>query len=130
MKWRNKGFGDEASLLSLKALLSSLLAILSSGDASAPKRSKEILRIRSSIFVRHLEIDADSFGIDSSATFAAVRTSRQSGSLPKKISTSSMTKRRVVFTSMKMAQTKAGDGGIIAILKGAPDLTASNLEFI
>ena len=23
-----------------------------------------------------------------------------------------------------------GDGGIIAILKGAPDLTASNLEFI
>ena len=52
-----------------------------------------------------LEIDTDSFGIDSSATFATAKNKRKLKKLAKRFR-HLYDKRRVVFTSMKMAQTK------------------------
>ena len=54
------------------------------------------------------EIDTDSFGIDSSATFAAGKNNKEvnKNSLTKTL-TSSMTRRKAACTSMKMVQTKA-----------------------
>ena len=79
-----------------------------------------------------LEIDADSFGIDSSATFATGKN--------KKVVMKNLAKQDVDFLydqkkgglyyNENSVENGFGDGGIIAILKGAPDLTASNLEFI
>ena len=55
-----------------------------------------------------LEIDADSFGIDSSATFTAGKNKKHSRrNSPNKTLTSSMTRRKVGSTSMKTAQRKA-----------------------
>ena len=55
-----------------------------------------------------LKIFADSFGIDSSATFASGKNKKTSKRYsPNKTSTSSMTRRKVGSTSTRMAQTKA-----------------------
>ena len=79
-----------------------------------------------------LEIDIDSFGINSSATFAAGKN--------KKVVKKKLAKRDVDFLydekkgglyfNENGADKGFGDGGIIAILKGAPELTSDNLEFI
>jgi len=79
-----------------------------------------------------LEIDTDSFGIDSSATFA---TGKNKKKVKKKLAKQDFDflydqKKGGLYFNENGAEKGFGDGGIIAILKGAPDLTASNLEFI
>ena len=79
-----------------------------------------------------LEINTDSFGIDSSATFAAGKNKKK---VKKKLAKQDFdflydqNKGRLYFNE-NGSDKGFGDGGIIAILKGAPDLTANNMEFI
>ena len=79
-----------------------------------------------------LEIDADSFGIDSSATFA---TGKNKKIVKKKLAKQDFNflydeKKAGLYFNENGADKGFGDGGIIAIIKGAPDLTVSSLEFI
>ena len=79
-----------------------------------------------------LEIDTDSFGIDSSATFA---TGKNKKAVKKKLAKQDFDfiydeKKGGLYFNENGAEKGFGDGGIIAILKGAPDLTSGNLEFI
>ena len=79
-----------------------------------------------------LEIDTDSFGIDSSATFAAGKNKK---AVKKKLAKQDFDflydeKKGRLYFNENGADKGFGDGGIIAILKGAPDLTSSDLEFI
>ena len=79
-----------------------------------------------------LEIDTDSFGIHSSATFTAGKNKK---TIKKKLAKQDFDflydeKKGGLYFNENGAEKGFGDGGIIAILKGAPDLTASNLEFI
>ena len=79
-----------------------------------------------------LEIDTDSFGIDSSATFASGKNKK---AVKKKLAKQDFDllydeKKGGLYFNENGADKGFGEGGIIAILKGAPDLTSSNLEFI
>ena len=79
-----------------------------------------------------LEIDVDSFGIDSSATFASGKNKKE---VKKKLAKQDFDflydqKKGGLYFNENGADKGFGDGGIIAILKGAPDLTSGNLEFI
>ena len=79
-----------------------------------------------------LEIDTDSFGIDSSATFASGKNKK---AVKKKLSKQDFDflydeKKGGLYFNENGADKGFGDGGIIAILKGAPDLTSDNLEFL
>ena len=79
-----------------------------------------------------LEIDTDSFGIDSSATFASGKNKK---TVKKKLAKQDFDflydeKKGGLYFNENGADKSFGDGGIIAILKGAPDLTSGNLEFI
>ena len=78
-----------------------------------------------------LEIDADSFGIDSSATFTAAKNKRKLKKLAKKdFDFLYDRKKGGLYFNQNGSDKGLGDGGIIAILKGAPDLTSESLEFI
>ena len=79
-----------------------------------------------------LKIDTDSFSIDSSATFAAGKNKK---TVKKKLAKQDFDflydeKKGGLYFNENGADKGFGDGGIIAILKGAPDLTSGNLEFI
>ena len=79
-----------------------------------------------------LEIDTDSFGIDSSATFASGKNKKK---VKKKLAKQDFDflydeKKGGLYFNENGSDKGFGDGGIIAILKGAPDLTSGNLEFI
>jgi len=79
-----------------------------------------------------LEIDTDSFGIDSSATFAVGKNKKK---VKKKLAKQDFDflydqKKGGLYFNENGSDKGFGDGGIIAILKGAPDLRESNLEFI
>ena len=79
-----------------------------------------------------LEIDIDSFGIDSSATFASGKNKKK---IKRKLAKQDFDflydeKKGGLYFNENGAEKGFGDGGIIAILKGAPDLTSGNLEFI
>jgi hypothetical protein len=79
-----------------------------------------------------LEIDTDSFGINSSATFAAGKNKK---AVKKQLAKQDIDflydeKKGGLYFNENGADKGFGDGGIVAILKGAPDLTSSNLEFI
>ena len=79
-----------------------------------------------------LEIDTDSFGIDSSATFASGKNKK---TVKKKLAKQDFDflydeKKGRLYFNENGSDKGFGDGGIIAILKGAPDLTSGNLEFI
>ena len=77
-----------------------------------------------------LEIDTDSFGIESSATFAAAKNKKKLKKLAKKdFDFLYDQKKGGLYFNENGADKGFGDGGIIAILKGAPDLTSGNLEF-
>ena len=79
-----------------------------------------------------LEIDKESFGIESLSSFAS--------GMSRKVITKRLAKqdfdflydekKGCLYFNENGADKGFGDGGIIAILKGAPDLTASNLEFM
>ena len=79
-----------------------------------------------------IEIDTDSFGIDQSATFAAGKNKKK---VKKKLAKQDFdflydqNKGRLYFNE-NGSDKGFGDGGIIAILKGAPDMTANNIELI
>ena len=79
-----------------------------------------------------LEIDTDSFGIDSSATFA---TGKNKKVVKKKLAKQDFDflydeKKGGLYFNENGADKGFGEGGIIAILRGSPDLTSGNLEFI
>ena len=79
-----------------------------------------------------LEIDTDSFGIDRSATFSAGKNKK---AVKNKLAKQGIDflydqKKGGLYFNKNGADKGFGDGGIIAILKGAPDLTSGNLEFI
>jgi len=79
-----------------------------------------------------LEIDTDSFGIDSSATFASGKNKKE---VKKKLAKQDFDflydeKKGGLYFNENGSDKGFGEGGIIAILKGAPDLTSDNLEFI
>ena len=79
-----------------------------------------------------LEIDAASFGIGSSATFAS---SKNKKAVKKKLAKQDFDflydeKKGGLYFNENGSDKGFGEGGIIAILKGAPDLTSGNLEFI
>ena len=94
------------------------------------KSADKITNFNSSIDA--LEIDAESFGIDSFATFAVGRNKKV---VKKKLAKQDFDflydqKKGGLYFNENGADKGFGDGGIIAILKGAPGLTAGNLEFI
>ena len=79
-----------------------------------------------------LEIDTDSFDIDSSATFA---TGKNKKLVKKQLAKQDFDflydeKKGGLYFNENGSDKGFGDGGIIAILKGAPELTSDNLEFI
>ena len=79
-----------------------------------------------------LEIDTDSFGIDSSANFAIGKNKKK---VKKKLAKQDFDflydeKKGGLYFNENGADKGFGNGGIIAILTGAPDLSESNLEFI
>ena len=79
-----------------------------------------------------LEIDSVSLRIDSSATFAVGKNKK---AVKKKLAKQDFDflydqKKGGLYFNENGSDKGFGDGGIIAILKGAPDLTASDLEFI
>jgi len=79
-----------------------------------------------------LEIDTESFGIDSSATFAAGKNKK---TVKKKLAKQDADflydeKKGGLYFNENGSDKGFGEGGIIAILKGAPDLTANNFKFI
>ena len=79
-----------------------------------------------------LEVNADSFGVDNSATFASGANKKK----VKKVLTKQDfeflydEKKGGLYFNENGSDQGFGEGGIIAILKGAPDLTSGNLEFI
>ena len=79
-----------------------------------------------------LEIDTDSLGIDSSATFASGKNKK---AVKKKLAKQNFDflyheRKGGLYFNENGAERGFGDGGIIAILRGAPELTSDNLEFI
>ena len=79
-----------------------------------------------------LEIDTDSFGIDSAPTFAAGKNKNVVKKQLAKLDVDFLYDQRKggLYFNENGADKGFGDGGIIAILKGAPDLTSGNLEFV
>ena len=80
----------------------------------------------------NLVIDTDSFDITGSATFAAGKNKKV---VKKKLSNQDFDflydqKKGGLYFNENGADKGFGEGGIIAILKGAPELTSGNLEFI
>ena len=79
-----------------------------------------------------LEIDTASFGVDNSATFASGKNKKV---VKKKLAKQDFDflydeKKGGLYFNENGSDKGFGDGGIIAILKGAPDLTSTNLEFV
>ena len=78
-----------------------------------------------------LEIDTNSFSIDVTATFAAGKNKKAVKKLAKQdFDFLYDQKKGGLYFNENGSNKGFGDGGIIAILKGAPDLTSGNLEFI
>ena len=78
-----------------------------------------------------LEISTVSFGVDSSATFAAARNKKMIKRQFDKLDIDFLydQKQGGLYFNENGVDQGFGDGGIIAILKGAPGLTADNLVF-
>ena len=79
-----------------------------------------------------IEIDTDSFDIDGSATFASGKNKKV---VKKKLAKQDFDvfydqKKGGLYFNENGSDKGFGDGGIVAILKGAPDLNSDNLEFI
>ena len=79
-----------------------------------------------------LEIDTNSFDIEGSPTFAAGKNRK---TVKKKLAKQDFDflydqKKGGLYFNANGADKGFGEGGIIAILKGAPDLTSDNLEFL
>ena len=93
------------------------------------KSADEITNFNS--FTDTLEIDTNSFGIDISATFASGKNKKAIKKLAKQdFDFLYDQKKGGLYFNENGADKGFGDGGIIAILKGAPDLSFGNLEFV
>ena len=79
-----------------------------------------------------LEIDTDSFGGDGSATFATGKNKKVVKKQLAKLDIDFLydQKKGGLYFNENGSDKGFGDGGIIAILKGAPDLSSGNLEFV
>ena len=78
-----------------------------------------------------LSIDADSFGVDKFSTFNSGKNSKDIKILANQdFDFLYDRKKGGLYFNENGADKGFGDGGIIAILKGAPDLNTSNLEFL
>ena len=78
-----------------------------------------------------LEIDTDSFGVESPASFTAGKNIKEVRKLAKKdFDFLYDQKKGGLFFNENGAGKGWGDGGIVAILKGAPDLTSESIDFI
>ena len=79
-----------------------------------------------------IDIDISSFGIDGSATFAVGKSKKTVKKKLAKYDFDFLYDQKIggLYFNENGSDKGFGDGGIIAILKGAPDLTSSNLEFI
>ena len=78
-----------------------------------------------------LEIDTDSFGIDRAPTFAAGKNKSVVKKQLAKLDIDFLYDQNKggLYFNKNGSDQGFGDGGIIAILKGASDVKASNLEF-
>lgn len=79
-----------------------------------------------------LRIDIESFNLEGSPSFAAAKNRK---AIKKQLAKQDIDflydqKKGGLYFNENGLEKGFGDGGIIAILKGAPDLTESNLEFI
>tara|TARA_B100000674_G_scaffold484021_1_gene488867 strand:- start:784 stop:1662 length:879 start_codon:yes stop_codon:yes gene_type:complete len=79
-----------------------------------------------------LEINNDSFSVDTSATFASGKNKKV---VKKKLAQQDVDflydeKKGGLYFNENGAEKGFGDGGIIAILKGAPNLTSGDIEFV
>ena len=79
-----------------------------------------------------LEIDSDSFGIGSTGTFTSGKNKKE---VKKKLAKQDFDflydeKKGGLYFNENGSDKGFGDGGIIAILKGAPDLRFGDLEFV
>ena len=78
-----------------------------------------------------IEIDNESFGIDKSASFKAVKNTRKLKKLTKKkINYLYNRSNGRLYFNENGNKNGFGDGGIVAILKGGPKLSLKNLEYI
>ena len=78
-----------------------------------------------------LEIDTASFGVESPASFTAGKNIKEVRKLAKQdFDFLYDQKKGSLFFNENGAGKGWGDGGIIAILKGAPDLTSENIDFL
>ena len=109
--------------------------VVASNKISGPKKfnKKSVDKITNfNPSVDTLEIDSDSFGIDISAAFAAGKNKK---TVKKKLAKQDFDflydqKKGGLYFNENGSDKGFGEGSIIAILKGGPNLTASNLEFI
>ena len=109
--------------------------VVASNKISGPKKfnKKSVDKITNfNPSVDPLEIDSDSFGIDISAAFAAGKNKK---TVKKKLAKQDFDflydeKKGGLYFNENGADKGFGEGGIVAILKGSPDLTSGNLEFI
>ena len=78
-----------------------------------------------------LKIDTDSFGIESAATFAASKNNKAIKKLARKdFDFIYKEKFGSLYFNENGSEKGLGNGGIIAILKGAPKLTSENINFL
>ena len=79
-----------------------------------------------------LEVASDSFLVDITATFASGKNQKEVKSVLAKQDFDFLydQKKGGLYFNENGADKGFGDGGIIAILKGAPDLNSDNLEFV
>jgi polyhydroxybutyrate depolymerase len=79
-----------------------------------------------------LEVDTDSFDVVNPANFAVAANKKM---LKRRLAKQDFSflynqKKGELFFNENGVDKGFGDGGIIAILKGAPDLTVNNLNFV
>ena len=136
-KFVPKGWGDDPFLLNSNESnsITDDLKIEQDLIINPPKRfkGKNVNKISNfSPLGDVLKINSDGFSVDSSPTFASGKNKK---TVKKKLAKQDFDflydeKKGGLYFNENGADKGFGEGGIIAILKGAPELTASNLVFI
>ena len=131
-----KGFGDGGIFAILKGSpkLTKRNLKFTGETIYAPKKFNRKTANKITNFNRStdaLEIDTDSFGVEIPASFTAGKNIKEVRKLAKKdVDFLYDQKKGGLYFNENGSDKGFGDGGIIAILKGAPDLTSGNLEFV
>ena len=139
-----KGFGDGGAIAILKGT-PELTSDSIDFTYSENKKKKNVTIKKPKIFNKKsadkitnfnlsngtLKIDTESFEIDQTASFKAVRNSKDIKKFARKTFDFLYDQKKGGLYFNENGSSKGfGEGGIMAILKGAPDLTASHLELI